>query len=113
MRTRSPVRIRPDPGRVALRFFVPGQEDLWAARSRADSVLARVMALDDEEVAVTLAEVRTRFRGRHERLEQVFLEHVDRLAPILHAEDLSDDRRVLIGAWIVSVIVTAPSSQLV
>jgi predicted GH43/DUF377 family glycosyl hydrolase len=98
MRTRSPVRIRPDPGRVALRFFVPGQEDLWAARSRADSVLARVMALDDEEVAVTLAEVRTRFRGRHERLEQVFLEHVDRLAPILHAEDLSDDRRVLIGA---------------
>jgi predicted GH43/DUF377 family glycosyl hydrolase len=98
MRTRSPVRIRPDPGRVALRFFVPGQEDLWAARSRADSVLGRVLALDDGAVTETLAEVRDRFDARHERLERVFLEHVDRLSPVLHAEDVSQERRTLIGA---------------
>jgi predicted GH43/DUF377 family glycosyl hydrolase len=98
MRTRSSTRIRPDPARVALRFFVPGQEDLWAARSRADSVLSRVLALDDDEVSITLAEVRNRFRARHDRLEVVFLEHIDRLAPILHAEEVSDDRRTLIGA---------------
>jgi predicted GH43/DUF377 family glycosyl hydrolase len=98
MRTRSLTRILPNPARVALRFFVPGEEDLWTARSRADAVHSRVMALDDEEVNQTLDEVTSRFSSRHQHLIDMCLEHLDRLAPVLDTSDLSRDRRLLLGA---------------
>lgn len=98
MRSRSDTRLVPNPSRVALRFFVPGEEDLWTARSRADSVHARVMALNDDEVEQTLDEVIARFARRHQHLADICLEHLDRLAPVLDTAHLSEQRRLLLGA---------------
>ena len=98
MRSRSATRIVPNPARVALRFFVPGEEDLWTARSRADSVHSRVMALADAEVTETLEEVMSRFSSRHHHLADICLEHLDRLSPVLGTADLAPDRRLLLGA---------------
>lgn len=98
MRSRSATRIGPDSSRVALRFFVPGEEDLWTARSRADSVYARVLALSDEQVSQTLDEVLSRFSGRHRNLGAVCVSHLDRLSPVLDTTTLGEDRRLLLGA---------------
>ena len=48
--TRSPQRLAADPSRVITRLFVPGQEGFEHQESRAGVVLARILALDEDEV---------------------------------------------------------------
>ena len=53
---RSGQRLRPDPSRVLAKLFIPGQEGAIEGESRAGSVVERVLELDDDEAATTLAE---------------------------------------------------------
>ena len=48
--TRSPQRLAADPSRVISRLFVPGQEGFERQDSRAGAVMARILALDEDEV---------------------------------------------------------------
>jgi predicted GH43/DUF377 family glycosyl hydrolase len=97
--TDTGIDLRSDMRRVLLRFFVPGREEVGPGASRAGSVIDRVMALDDADVAAELASLRLRFGERHPDLDDVFAHHADlattRLGP---AVDVSLHRRLLLGA---------------
>lgn len=97
--TRATVRLRADPARVITTLFVPGEE-MPEDHSRADAVVERVQCLDDAVVAETLADVTSRFAGRHRRLEDTFLRHFETIAEQLGAGiTTSLERRLLIGAY--------------
>ena len=97
--TRSPQRIAADRSRVITRLFVPGQEGFELQDSRAGAVLARILALDEDEVRASLDDVITRFDGRHRDLVGTFRRHArevaDRIDP---TRDLSESRMLLLGA---------------
>ena len=100
---RGTQRLTPDRARVITRMFVPGQEGFDHQDSRTAAVVARALALDDNEVDSTLDKVMASFRGWHRDLIGTFNEHAaavaDRLDP---GSDLSDARRLLLGATFTS-----------
>ncbi|HVQ52920.1 MAG TPA: glycoside hydrolase family 130 protein [Mycobacterium sp.] len=97
--TRSPQRIAADRSRVITRLFVPGQEGFELQDSRAGAALARILALDEDEVRASLDDVVTRFDGRHRDLVGTLRTHAhevaDRIDP---TRDLSESRMLLLGA---------------
>ena len=95
---RTEHRLDPDPGRVIAQLFVPGEEQP-GSRSRADGVVARILALSEEEVKELATSVVDDFRGRHRDLTRAFSDNFavvdqNRLGP----RRLSAERRMLIGA---------------
>ena len=97
---RDTLVLRADPSRVIAKLFLPGQELVASGVSRAQAVLGRVVALSDAEVTSTLSAVRSSFGARHRDLDGVFAEHFKLVAHQLpNPEDLSADRRLLIGAY--------------
>jgi predicted GH43/DUF377 family glycosyl hydrolase len=101
--TRVVRRIEADPSRVITRLFVPGQEGFERQDSRAGAVLDRILALDEQDVQSSLADVVARFGGRHRNLMATFRRHAreltDRLDP---RKELSDARMLLLGATFTS-----------
>lgn len=97
---RTSIVLRPDPGRVVSRLFLPGQEMPAAGESRSSAVVERVLLLSDEEVTASLAEALAVFGGRHRDLvarwdaHSHLLDH--RLDPSVR---LSSPRRRLMGAY--------------
>ena len=97
---RSGQRLRPDPSRVLAKLFIPGQEGAIEGESRAGSVVERVLELDDDEAATTLAEVVASFSGRHADLDATLDEHFELVSHrIEHPAELSTARRRLVGAY--------------
>lgn len=93
--------LRPDPARVLLRPFVPGQELVTLGVSRADAVVSRVLALDDATVDRTLADVTSGFDAPHGGLSAVFEQHVNLLPPKVDGvEQLTGPRAELAGAYL-------------
>jgi predicted GH43/DUF377 family glycosyl hydrolase len=96
---RSSQRLLADPARVIARLFVPGQEGFEHQDSRAGAVLARILALGEDEVLASLDDAITRFDRRHRDLACTFRRHAgelaDRLGP---GEQLSEPRMLLLGA---------------
>ncbi len=92
--------LRPDPDRVVTRLFLPGQEMVTSGESRSAAVLARVLALDDDEVERELRELTADFGHRHHDLAGTWDAHFalvrHRLA---HADELPAHRRRLVGAY--------------
>ena len=74
-------------------MFVPGQEGFDHQDSRTAAVVARLLALDDDEVGSALDQIVMRFGGRHRDLLGTFERHAaavnDRLEP---GSELSDAR---------------------
>jgi predicted GH43/DUF377 family glycosyl hydrolase len=101
--TRVAPRLEADPTRVIARLFVPGQEGFEHQDSRAGAVLARILALDEDDVRAALDDVVTRFDRRHRDLRGTFCRHArelaDRLSP---GTKLSDARMLLLGATFTS-----------
>lgn len=86
--------LTPDRTRVLLRPFYPSADDI------ARRVVARVMALSDEEAAKLLAQVICGFADRHSQLEIVLRKRFEQVSLYLEsAEDPSPERRMLIGAY--------------
>jgi len=97
---RSTLTLRPDPSRVLARLFLPGQEFLSSGVSRADAVIARVLAMDDARIHQVLTETLMGFDSRHHDLTRTFREHFALVAHrIPGADELSDQSRQLIGAY--------------
>jgi predicted GH43/DUF377 family glycosyl hydrolase len=91
--------LTPDPGRVVLRFFVPGQEDVGPGDSRAAPVVERILQLEDEEVDSAMADVDDRFADRHRELHESFERHAALVAHRLDpATVLTPSRLRLLGA---------------
>lgn len=101
--TRTPVRLAADRSRVIARLFVPGQEGFETQESRTGAVLARTLALDEDDVRATLDDVVIRFDRRHRDLVGTFRRHArelaDRLSPGL---ELTEARILLLGAMFTS-----------
>ena len=96
-------RLTPDRSRVITRMFVPGQEGFDHQDSRTAAVVARLLAINDDEVKSTLNQILTRFRGRHRDLLATFRVHADVVADRLpHGYELSEPRRLLLGATFTS-----------
>jgi predicted GH43/DUF377 family glycosyl hydrolase len=101
--TRSAQRLGADASRVITRLFVPGQEGFEHQESRAGAVLARILALDEDDVRSSLDDVITRFNGRHRDLVGTFRRHARELADRLDPErELSEARMLLLGATFTS-----------
>lgn len=91
--------LAPDPSRVVAQLFVAGNEVVGPGASRASSVVARILALDEEDVQRELAAVLHRFGGRHRDLASTFSTHAERVANRIDPDaDLSADRWLLLGA---------------
>ena len=96
---RDSVVLRPDNRRVIAKLFLPGQELLAHGLSRAQLVLNRVVALDDDEVDRQLAGLRADFGPRHPDIDATFDEHFELVAHQLpDPAALSAARRALVGA---------------
>jgi predicted GH43/DUF377 family glycosyl hydrolase len=94
------LELRPDPARVIARPFLPGQEAVSHGISRAESVIARVLALTEAEVAAELSAVVTSFAGRHPDLLAVFDRHFALVAHrISRRDDITPERVHLVGAY--------------
>ena len=101
--TRSAQRLAADPSRVITRLFVPGQEGFERRDSRAGAVLRRILALDEDEVELSLDDVVRRFGDRHRDLVGTFRRHADELSDRLKAgARLSPARVLLLGATFTS-----------
>jgi predicted GH43/DUF377 family glycosyl hydrolase len=97
--TRLDVSLNPDPGRVIVKLFVPG-EDAAQVRSRASAIVQRIANLDDDETARLLRRTLQRFGDRHHDLETTFRHHYDLVRHrVARGSDLSPTARLLVGAY--------------
>src|SRR5271170_2154093 len=86
--------LTPDRSRVLLRPFRPTTDDI------ARRIVARVMALPEEEVAKLLAQVLGEFANRHEHAEEIFRARFGQVNIYLEPDGQpSPERQMLIGAY--------------
>jgi predicted GH43/DUF377 family glycosyl hydrolase len=84
----------PDRSRVLMRPFRPTTDDI------SRRIVARVMALPEEEVARLLAQVLGEFADRHEHVEMIFnRRYVEVKIHLEPGAQPSPDRQMLIGAY--------------
>ncbi|MGC4877884.1 glycoside hydrolase family 130 protein [Micromonospora sp. DT43] len=96
---RQDVTLTPDPRRVVVKLFVPG-EDAAVVRTRARALIERVAGLDDEETDRLLRATLDRFGARHRDLAATFQHHYDLVRHrAARATDLSPASRLLVGAY--------------
>ncbi|WP_410810065.1 glycoside hydrolase family 130 protein [Micromonospora sp. 067-2] len=96
---RQAVTLNPDPRRVIVKLFVPG-EDAAVVRTRARALIDRVAHLDDEETRRLLGDTLDRFGPRHRDLAGTFQHHYDLVRHrAARARDLSPASRLLVGAY--------------
>ena len=97
--TRTGPRIEADPSRVIARMFVPGREGFDNEDSRTDAVIARLVALSDQDVDAALLDAIERCGPRHRDAAEVFRKHASALADRLDDElALSEQQTLLLGA---------------
>ncbi len=99
MVSRGTLRLFPDHRRVIAALLVPGEE-MPRGDSRAVSVTERILAMDDDDVTATLADLRRRFGHRHRHLEDIWASHF-RLAThrLGDGDDVPADKKLLMGAY--------------
>ena len=98
--TRPPIHAKrigptlvPDRSRVLMRPFYPSSDDI------ARRIVARVMALSDEEIARLLGRVLGEFADRHEHVEKFFRNRFTQVRHYLgETWEPSSERQALIGA---------------
>ncbi|MEU4834847.1 glycoside hydrolase family 130 protein [Streptosporangium sp. NPDC023615] len=97
--TRLGPTLAPDPRRVVVKLFVPG-EDAALVRSRAATLIDRVALLSPEETSALLGETLRRFGDRHRDLEATFLHHYDLVRHRVPVDvELGPTTRLLVGAY--------------
>ena len=90
--------LEPDSSRVIARLFLPGEE-LPLGRSRRGAVVARVLALPEDEVGQLIAQLLLDFSGRHRGYLDLLQDHAASIRPHLSDDaPLSPARTLLIGA---------------
>ncbi|MCX6908820.1 MAG: glycosidase, partial [Verrucomicrobia bacterium] len=86
--------LTPDRSRVLMRPFYPSSDDI------AGRIVARVLALSDEDVASLLSQVLGEFADRHEHVEKLFRNRFLQVRRHLDGtQELSPERQALIGSY--------------
>ncbi|MDQ1656057.1 MAG: hypothetical protein QOD41_1140 [Cryptosporangiaceae bacterium] len=97
--TRVSHAIDPDPRRVVVKLFVPGEDDALV-RSRASALAARIQRLDEDAARHELRDTLRLFGGRHHDLIATFRHHYDLIRHRIHDPgELSPTARLLVGAY--------------
>ena len=97
--TRLDLTMSPDPHRVIVKLFVPG-EDAALVRTRAAAIIERIAQLDAHETGRLLKQTLQRFGTRHRDLEATFRHHYDLVHHrVARSSDLSPTARTLVGAY--------------
>jgi predicted GH43/DUF377 family glycosyl hydrolase len=97
--TRLDLTMTPDPRRVIVKLFVPG-EDAALVHTRAAAIIERITQLDEDETSRQLDQTLKRFGTRHHDLEATFRHHYDLVRHrVAQSSDLSPTARTLVGAY--------------
>lgn len=97
---RTSTRLLPDPSRTIVKRFIPAGGEDEDGTTRLDRILARVLALDDDQVSDGLAQVLSRFSERHRDFESTLESNFAAVsAHVRNPGDLSTKHRRLIGAY--------------
>lgn len=91
--TRRPERFVADNRRVITRLFLPAQT------GHIKSVLDRILSLTGAEVSRLVSELRADFSPRHRDIMATFRAHHDMVCEHLDGRTVSDEQRLLIGAY--------------
>lgn len=100
--TRTPAELDPDPARVVAQLFLPGEE-LPHLHSRASQIVARVLALPEDEIVELARGLITDFSARHAGYEALLERHATIVSA--HVDEkvaLSPERRMVLGATFTS-----------
>ncbi len=95
--TRKSFKITPDASRVVARFFDNGEK-------RTKALIARILALTEEEVNCELEHTLREFTGRHRNISQIFFKHCANFRELIESmgidySRLSDKYKMLIGSY--------------
>jgi hypothetical protein len=94
---RSTAILRPDPSRVLLRRFDPGDG------RRISGIIQRILAVPEEAIGPLLERVYSDFAQRHLHLQRRFLDRFGELQAFLPAQTAcSPQRQLLIGSYFVA-----------
>ncbi|HTB60990.1 MAG TPA: hypothetical protein VLC06_24135, partial [Polyangia bacterium] len=99
MLRRTAHRLLHDPSRVIAKPYLPGEEISADSSNRADLLMARILAVPEEEVSAILQDTIVRFGARHRRFEELLERHFSLVAHRVGGATLSRARRLLIGAY--------------
>ncbi len=91
---RTDTILQPDQTRVLLRPFSPGDSQ------RAGRVIARIMAMPEDQVRPLLEQISAEFSERHKHIRTTFLERFESVCEQhVPKEGVSEERRMLIGSY--------------
>ena len=89
--------LKPDPSRVLLRPFTPGDVP------RLDRIVAGIMSIDEDDVGPLLDAVFLKFSERHDQIGRLFDERYKQLREqVSIGKEISGQRQLLIGSYFVS-----------
>lgn len=103
--------LKPDQSRVLLRPFNMPADPVDPLRNpynravgpKGMKVIARIMALSEQEVSVLLGEVLAEFAGRHRQIRELLLERYGEVRHLLLTDrEPSEERKLLIGSYFIS-----------
>jgi predicted GH43/DUF377 family glycosyl hydrolase len=95
---RGDAALTPDPSRVVFRLFLPGEETRQG-QSRVGAVVARVLALPDDDVAACAQRLSTDFWHGRESIARIVEQNARVVAAhVAHAKDISAVRLLVLGA---------------
>lgn len=94
---RQNIRILPDSKRVITRFFGHGD-------TKANSIISKIISLNDEEADTYLNNVLREFAKRHRNITKIFGRHYqntrNRVCDLMGGQDnLSNSKKLLIGSY--------------
>lgn len=91
---RKATILNPDQSRVLLRPFNPGDDE------RAAGIIARIMALPEEDLGPLLSELCSEFSSRHDQIRNRALERFEQVRELVPEDvEVSEQRRLLIGSY--------------
>ena len=99
MLRRTSQVLRSDPSRVIAKPYLPGEEIGLESRTRTRLLVARILALPEEEVRAALSLTLALFGARHRRFEDLLERHFTLVADLVADAAVSPERRLLIGAY--------------
>ncbi|MCU1273235.1 MAG: Beta,4-mannooligosaccharide phosphorylase [Bryobacterales bacterium] len=94
---RTDAELAPDPARVLLRPFIPGDVP------RLERIVTGIMSISESDVGPLLTAVSSKFSKRHRQISQLFNERFRQLRELVSIDgELSEQRQLLIGSYFLS-----------
>ena len=94
---RTHAELKPDPSRVLLRPFTPGDHQ------RVQRIVTSILSISESDVGPLFDEICSKFSPHHDQIKELFqgrFEHLRKIVSIEHK--LSEQRQLLIGSYFLS-----------